>query len=258
MASILVVDDDSDSLAILGRIVTAAGFECHAAANGTQCMEMITRQKPDIVLLDVMLPDALGTDLCAEIKKDSTTADIIVILLSGHKIQKEDQISGLEIGADDYLTRPIDPDTLIARINALLRLKDSFAVRRSEDPFQPLTRTTTNETGAVYGRPSIRDAYPEEFQTASEQYSALMATAIKHRELNQVASSAEDARELATRLGFLRAGARDLVMLHKEALGKMLQTADSARMNFYVREEGRILLLQVMGFLVSYYRTQCG
>lgn len=119
---ILVVDDDDNIRFATARIVRAAGYQVWEAASGAQCMECVERERPDLILLDVVLPDADGAALCRQIKTDERFKDTFVVLISGHRIASEEQAEGLEGGADGYIARPISNRELLARVEAMVRI----------------------------------------------------------------------------------------------------------------------------------------
>ncbi|MCG5234817.1 response regulator [Xanthobacter oligotrophicus] len=114
---ILVVDDDLEIRKLLGRYLAAQGFRVTTAGDGREMEEKLATQRIDFVVLDLMLPDASGLDLCRALRNRSR---IPVILLTALK-EDVDRIIGLEIGADDYLGKPFNPRELVARIRAVLR-----------------------------------------------------------------------------------------------------------------------------------------
>ena len=116
--NILVVDDDPEICRLLGKYLEGQGFRCQLAANRRQCLQRLADSRTDLVVLDVMLPDGSGLDICREIKDERP--DLAVILLTALK-EDVDRIIGLELGADDYLGKPFNPRELAARIRAVLR-----------------------------------------------------------------------------------------------------------------------------------------
>jgi DNA-binding response OmpR family regulator len=119
---ILVVDDDPDMCFAASRIVKSAGYRVVSASTGAECMEMVQKHKPDLILLDVILPDAEGPAICKKIKADPDLKPPFVVLLSGVKTASDDQAEGLEAGADGYIARPISNRELLARVNAMVRI----------------------------------------------------------------------------------------------------------------------------------------
>jgi len=119
---ILIVDDDPDALFAASRVLGAEGYQVLKAGSAAQCLAMIKETRPDLILLDVVLPDRDGSDLCREIKSDPELAGIYIVLLSGLKISSIEQAEGLDIGADGYIVRPISNQELKARVKAMVRI----------------------------------------------------------------------------------------------------------------------------------------
>ncbi|HSS29147.1 MAG TPA: response regulator [Usitatibacter sp.] len=120
---ILNVDDNDAGRYVKSRILRLAGFRVIEAANASAARELIDSQDPDLVLLDVRLPDASGRDLCAQIKADPRTAQIVVIQTSATHIDTKNRVASLDAGADGYLATPIAPEELVAHVRALLRMR---------------------------------------------------------------------------------------------------------------------------------------
>ena len=117
---VLVVDDESGIRDMLRLSLETAGFECLEAGNIADAYEKIVHHTPDIVLLDWMLPGGTGIELLRRLKKEAATQQVPVIMLTA-KAHEDNVIQGLEVGADDYITKPFAPKELIARMRALLR-----------------------------------------------------------------------------------------------------------------------------------------
>jgi two-component system phosphate regulon response regulator PhoB len=117
---ILVVEDNPDILELVAYNLEAQGYEVVRAMTGENGLSQAARTEPDLVILDVMLPGINGLDVCRKLKQQENTRAIPVILLTA-KGEDTDIISGLELGADDYITKPFSPKVLIARVRALLR-----------------------------------------------------------------------------------------------------------------------------------------
>ena len=115
---VLLAEDDRDFGNILSQYVTINGFDVILARDGNEAWELFNREKPDICVLDVMMPEMDGFTLGEKIKKESP--DMPVIFLTAKSL-KEDIVRGLKIGADDYITKPFDPEVLILRINNILK-----------------------------------------------------------------------------------------------------------------------------------------
>ncbi|MEO8201239.1 MAG: response regulator transcription factor [Gemmatimonadota bacterium] len=124
---ILVVDDEPDITALVAYHLAKAGYRVSTAANGPEALKAAREERPDIVILDVMLPSVSGYDVLAEMRRREETKEVGVILLTARR-EEADRIRGLSLGADDYLTKPFSPQELILRVNALLRRLGSPAV----------------------------------------------------------------------------------------------------------------------------------
>jgi signal transduction histidine kinase/CheY-like chemotaxis protein len=121
--TVLNVDDYQPGLYARSRVLRQAGFEVREASTGRDALRIVAEAKPDIVLLDVNLPDMDGREVCRRIKADPETASIPVIHLSATAVRERDRIKGFELGADNYLIEPLDPDELVANVHALLRMR---------------------------------------------------------------------------------------------------------------------------------------
>src|SRR5215210_7468668 len=117
---ILVVDDEADITALVAYHLAKAGFRVSTAANGPDALKAAREERPDIVILDLMLPGISGYDVLAEMRKRDETREVGVILLTA-KREEPDRIRGLSLGADDYLTKPFSPHELSLRVTAILR-----------------------------------------------------------------------------------------------------------------------------------------
>jgi signal transduction histidine kinase/DNA-binding response OmpR family regulator len=129
--TVLNVDDYQPGLYARSRILRQAGFEVREASTGRDALRIVAEVKPDIVLLDVNLPDVDGGEVCRRIKADPETASIPVIHLSATAIRERDRIRGFELGADNYLVEPLDPDELVANVHALLRMRRAEQTARA-------------------------------------------------------------------------------------------------------------------------------
>ena len=118
--TILIVDDESAIRDMLRVALEMADYHCLEAADTQSAHALIIDQKPSLILLDWMLPGTSGIDLARRLKKDDLTADIPIIMLTA-KGEEDNKIQGLEVGADDYITKPFSPRELVARLKAVLR-----------------------------------------------------------------------------------------------------------------------------------------
>ena len=119
-ARILVVDDQAANVRLLEARLQAEYFDVCTASDGFEAIEVARAQQPDLILLDWMLPGTSGVELARRLKKEEATADIPIIMLTA-KVEEDNKIQGLEVGADDYITKPFSPRELVARLKAVLR-----------------------------------------------------------------------------------------------------------------------------------------
>jgi two-component system phosphate regulon response regulator PhoB len=120
--NILIVEDDEDIQQLVGFNLIKAGFQVEYSDSGEKALDAIKKQHPDLILLDIMLPGIDGIEVCRTLRSDNLTAEIPIIMLTA-KGEETDIIDGLELGADDYITKPFSPKILVSRIKAVLRRK---------------------------------------------------------------------------------------------------------------------------------------
>ena len=119
-AKVLVVDDEPDALELIDYNLRGAGYQVFTAANGTRAMELAQRHLPDLIILDLMLPEIDGIEVCKILRRNTETQDIPIIMLTA-KADEIDRVIGLEVGADDYVTKPFSPRELTLRVKNILR-----------------------------------------------------------------------------------------------------------------------------------------
>ena len=116
---ILVVDDEVESVKLIGLMLQRRGYEIVAARSGAQALEKAPLERPDLVILDVMMPDMDGYEVCRQLRADPSTANMPIIMFTA-KTMVDDKVAGFQAGADDYLTKPVHPEELASRIEAVL------------------------------------------------------------------------------------------------------------------------------------------
>ncbi|HET8668635.1 MAG TPA: response regulator, partial [Terriglobales bacterium] len=132
---ILVVDDTEAVRYATARILRRAGFEVDEAEDGASALRAVNRSKPDMVVLDVKLPDMSGFEVCHRIKSDPASTSLPILHVSAMCIDSGSKVAGLDAGADAYLTHPVSDDELLATINALLRIRraEEEALKQAEE-----------------------------------------------------------------------------------------------------------------------------
>jgi len=134
-AKILVVDDEPNVLRLIGYALQIEGYEIVTAETGAEALKKAETEGPDLVILDIMLPDLSGIEVCQQLRSKAGMIGLPIIMLSA-RTQVPDKISGLEAGADEYVTKPVDSDEMVARVAALLdrtrRLRQAQPVQRGK------------------------------------------------------------------------------------------------------------------------------
>ena len=148
---ILVAEDDPDIGSLLEHYLRKAGFLPTLVASGRDVIPQIKREAPDLLVLDLMLPGLDGLQLCRAIRADAATAAIPIIMVTA-KAEESDRIVGLELGADDYITKPFSPNEVVARVRALLRRANRPSPADSRLTYGVLTVDVDRHVVKVDGR----------------------------------------------------------------------------------------------------------
>jgi len=127
---ILIVEDEEDVMELIRYNLAKEGYDCDAAYNGQEALETAKSMLPDLVLLDLMLPEIDGLEVCRQLKSSPQTEDIPIVMVTA-KSDETDIVTGLELGADDYITKPFSPKVLVARVRAVLRRKTTEIPEKS-------------------------------------------------------------------------------------------------------------------------------
>ena len=144
-----IIEDDRDIVEMVEYNLKEEGYQTIAAFDGERGIELAKREKPDLIILDLMLPAMDGFEVCRILKQQQSTAQIPIIILSA-KSRETDKVVGLELGADDYVTKPFSPRELIARIKAVLRRHKERTCQR--DKIGQIVIDSTKHKVLVKGR----------------------------------------------------------------------------------------------------------
>lgn len=176
--TVLVVDDEEDIVQLISYNLRKEGFHVLSAFHGAQAIEIARTHHPDAVVLDVMMPELNGFDVCRILRSDPATSNLPVIFLTARALES-DEIFGLELGADDYIQKPVSPKLLVARVKTHVQKKERLA-QQFEEKLENL-------------RESISSALPHEFRTALN--GILGGTDILHDMLEDPALDLADSRD---------------------------------------------------------------
>jgi phosphate regulon transcriptional regulator PhoB len=120
LAKVLVIDDEKDIVSLLRYHLEKAGFQCLEGMDGAAALRLVREHRPDLLILDLMLPGMDGLEICRHLRQDAATSRLPILMLTA-KTEEVDRVVGLEVGADDYVVKPFSPRELVARVRAILR-----------------------------------------------------------------------------------------------------------------------------------------
>jgi PAS domain S-box-containing protein len=159
---ILVVDDNLEVLRLFSEMLRVHGYEVWEASSGRQGLQMTRQMRPDLLLLDVLMPDLSGIEVCRQIKADALLSDVFVVLVSGQATSSAEMVGGLEAGADEYIAKPVESAEFLARIRTIVRLRDTTAaLRASERHYRSLVDILPDGVGMIDLEGRIADVNPQ-------------------------------------------------------------------------------------------------
>lgn len=144
-ARVLVVEDDPDIADLMRRYLQKGGFEVDVRGSGRDALRVIAERRPDLLVLDLMLPEVNGLEICRSVRADAHTASIPIIMVTA-RAEESERIAGLDLGADDYLAKPFSPGELVARVRALLRRSARPAAVAATIAYGPLVVDSAQHT----------------------------------------------------------------------------------------------------------------
>jgi DNA-binding response OmpR family regulator len=151
-ARVLVVEDDPDIADLVRRYLERAGFVVDVCGSGRDALVRIANKPPELLVLDLMLPQVSGIDICRAVRASDKTAAIPIVMLTARG-EESDRIAGLDVGADDYVTKPFSPNELVARVRALLRRAGRQAAKHGAHAYGSIVLDTEEHTVTVSSRP---------------------------------------------------------------------------------------------------------
>ncbi len=148
---VVIIEDEGDLSRLLAHTLRREGYEPAVASDGVSGLQTVRRERPDLVVLDLMLPEMDGLEVCRRLKADARTGAIPIIMLTA-KAEESDKIVGLELGADDYVTKPFSTKELLARIKAVLRRSAPEVEQGDVFQYGPLRLDESRHEVSVKGR----------------------------------------------------------------------------------------------------------
>jgi two-component system alkaline phosphatase synthesis response regulator PhoP len=152
MNRVLIVEDDPDIADLVRRYLKKDGFDVEVQNSGAEALTAISARPPDLVVLDLMLPQVNGLEICRRVRADEKTASIPIIMVTA-RAEESERIAGLDLGADDYLAKPFSPGELVARVRALLRRTTRPPSAETTITYGPLVVDTAQHTVSSSGEP---------------------------------------------------------------------------------------------------------
>jgi DNA-binding response OmpR family regulator len=153
MTRVLVVEDDRDIAELVRRYLEKAGFAVEVIASGSDALKAIAARAPELLVLDLMLPQVDGLEICRAVRADPRTTAVPIIMLTA-RAEESERIVGLELGADDYIAKPFSPNELVARVRALLRRAQRHPAAAGPIAYGSLVVDPERHTVAVDGKPA--------------------------------------------------------------------------------------------------------
>ncbi len=201
---ILLVDDNAALLEVVSRLLRSEGYEVATAPTGQEGLWLTRQWLPELVLLDVQLPDLDGFEVCRQIKADPTLLDVFVIMLSGEATSASQKAGGLDTGADEYLTKPLATEELFARIRTAARLRHTTAaLRASEQHYRRLVEILPDAVGLLDAEGRLTAVNPQALSMLGYSDASLLLG----KSALQLAPPEEQARFRAELAQALRKGA---------------------------------------------------
>lgn len=270
LCKILLIEDDPGHAKLIEKFLLYSerpflaqdlSFELVWVELLSQGIEKLTKQSFNAILLDLRLPDSDGIDTLIEIKKYARQTPIIIQTGSADETSI---VKSFQLGAGGYLKKEnIDTNLLMYAIRSAIEKQNYIAAieqnqRQQEDlevqELEQIGNTIrTQVTARMFGSESLRESLPDIFVELVEEYGKLMDFALEQRAYKVEHNISEHLRSLAEKLGFLKAGPRDVIELHTKTLKEKNENVTLAKTQAYVAE-GRLMVLELMGYLTSYYR----
>jgi CheY-like chemotaxis protein len=268
-ADILIVDDRLENLAAMQSVLEPLGQTLIPAHSGQEALKLLLDRDVAVILIDVNMPGMDGFETARLIRERERSRHIPIIFLTAYEPDPTKALKGYETGAVDFIFRSAETtDILRYKVSVFVELyktrRRRIALEQEQEKIRALQaelshyRTVVAQTAlpvgeAVYGTTSIRATSDAAFEELMNRYDEILDKSLESRALKVSSDIPQDIRMLAESLGFLRAGPRDVIELHTQALTSKTKKPPAKKAQAFI-EEGRFLVLELMGCLVSYYR----
>ena len=262
-AKILLVDDRPENLLALETVLDDPGYHLVQAHSGEEALRHLLDQDVALILLDVHMPGMDGFETARRIREREKTRDIPIIFVTAEYQSKQDMVQGYALEAVDYILKPFEREIVRSRVALLVKLywktaqvkRQAAALEQEIRSLEQLSASSpTAVTAQAYGLAPLRESESDTFDELIQHYGDLMDLALEQRSFKVEHNLSERLRSTGERLGFLKAGPRDVVEIHSTALKRKSSQATPQKAQAYA-EEGRLMVLELMGCLAAYYRT---
>lgn len=266
---ILLVEDNPGDARLAAEALASSRLGTFALTHAEcleDALELLRQRSFDAILLDLSLPDSSGLDTLKRILGQAPEMPVVVLtMLSDEWLG----VQAVNAGAQDYLQKGTCVQEMLARsvryaverqrlLHELQHARQQEQLARNANEIAAVEQlshdTRTSVTAQLYGAAPLREAQPDLFDELVAQYGQILDQRLEQRAYKIDMNTSDTLREIASHLGFLRAGPRDVVDIHTQAIRRRVKNAGVIRTQAYV-EEGRLLVLELMGYLASYYRT---
>ncbi len=253
-AHVLIVDDMPKNIQVLGTTLRQRDYQIYVAQNGLQALKILEEIHPDLILLDVMMPELDGFETCRRIKDNPATADIPVIFLTA-KAESEDIVKGFELGAVDYITKPFKATELLARVHTHLELKASRDLiikisNERKELLHILCHDLANSLGAVVSMLNISD-HPEEFGEMKDYLRSTAQNGLNLINLVREMRALEEHRLRLHRVDIPDAVAKSLRVLQQRFEQKNIEVTRQIPSALWARAEEVSLVNSVLNNLLT-------
>lgn len=261
---ILIIEDNQKLLSAISRALDKAGYIVQEASSLKKGKESFRKENPDLLIIDIVLPDGSGLDLAREITSTPGSEGQPFILMSGEKTNPYDDIEENDFEAVDFLSKPFSMTDLVSKTRVIFavqrierrRIENEKKVQQRElSEWETMSGSDTTVTQSAYEVSVLSDPGSDLVKELTDKYAEIIERAVEARIYKTGAADTDLRKDFASRLGFLKAGPKDLVRIHSLFFSKTDRDISTRKLAFF-HEEARFILLEIMGYLVTIYRNR--